>query len=223
MLPLEVTSDASVRECVAEVIRRAGRIDVLVNNAGYVLQGAVEETSLEEAKAQLDTNFFGVVRMVKVVLPAMRQAGRGHIITIGSLAGLTGIPFGAFYSAGKFALEGYSESLSHELRAFGIHVSLIEPGFVKTPISSAAHIAAGALAAYDAVRPRVFARLDRAVEAGIPPAEVANAVLAVADASAPPLRSRVGPDARLTPLLRQIMPWRLFASGLRRRFALDTL
>ena len=129
LIPLDVRSDESVRACVD----RVGTIDVLVNNAGYTLMGSAEETSVDEAKAQLETNFFGVVRMVKAVLPAMRQARAGKIITIGSLAGITAIPFGAFYTASKFALEGYTEALWHELRPFGIHVTLIEPGQVETP------------------------------------------------------------------------------------------
>src|SRR6266702_4538899 len=133
MVPLDVRSDDSVRAC----IDRVGPIDVLVNNAGYSLMGAAEETSLDEAKAQLETNFFGVVRMVKAVLPAMRKAGAGKIITIGSLAGITAIPFGSFYTASKFAIEGYSEALWHELRPLGISVSVIEPGFVHTTIGDA--------------------------------------------------------------------------------------
>src|SRR2546422_6503660 len=130
MVGLDVRSDDSVRGCVDQVLSQAGRLDVLVNNAGYTLMGAAEETSVAEAKAQFETNFFGVVRMVNAVLPGMRAAGAGKIINISSLAGNTAIPFSAFYSATKFALEGYSESLWYEVSPFGISVSLVEPGFV---------------------------------------------------------------------------------------------
>ena len=111
LLALDVRSDDSVRACVDQVLSQTGRLDVLFNNAGYALTGAAEETSLAEAKAQFETNFFGTVRMVNAVLPGMRKAGAGRIVNIGSLAGLTAIPFSAFYCATKFALEAYSEAL----------------------------------------------------------------------------------------------------------------
>src|SRR6266542_2008131 len=148
MVALDVRSDDSVRACVDRVLTQAGGIDVLVNNAGYSLMGAAEETSVTEAKAQLETNFFGVVRMVNAVLPAMRKAHKGKVINIGSLAGITAIPFGAFYTASKFAIEGYTEALWHELRPLGINVSVIEPGFVHTKIGEGTQIAAVSLGAY---------------------------------------------------------------------------
>src|SRR3989449_4616415 len=149
LVALDVRSDDSVRNCVQQVLSQTGRIDVLVNNAGYNLMGAAEETSIDEAKAQFETNFFGVVRMVNAVLPAMRKAGSGKIINIGSLAGITAIPFGAFYTASKFAIEGYTEALWHELRPLGISASVIEPGFVHTKIGEGTQIAATSLGAYD--------------------------------------------------------------------------
>ena len=222
LLPLDINSDESVRDCVAAVLDRAGRLDVLVNNAGFVLQGAIEETTIEEARAQFDTNFFGVFRMVKAVLPAMRQAGTGHIITIGSAAGITAIPFNGFYSATKFALEGYCEALSHEVRQFGIRVSLIEPGFVRTPISQAARTAASPIAAYDRARSGAFTSIASAVEHGSSPELVAEKVVRVAERSTPNLRFRVGNDVRFLPLLRTVLPWSVFAAGTRRMFKLPT-
>src|SRR4029077_10949847 len=130
-------------------LARAGRLDVLVNNAGYALGGAAEETSIEEAKEQFERYFCGVVRMVKAVLPGMREARSGRIITIGSLAGLMAIPYNAFYSSTKFALEGYLEALWFEVKPFGISVSIVEPGFVRTAINQAARLAAKPLAAYE--------------------------------------------------------------------------
>ncbi len=215
LIPLDVRSDDSVRACV----ERVGPIDVLVNNAGYSLMGAAEETSVDEAKAQLETNFFGVVRMVNAVLPAMRKAGAGKIINVGSLAGITAIPFGAFYTASKFALEGYSEALWHELRPLGINVTLIEPGFVHTPIGEKTQTAAKPLTAYDGVRQRATAALGRHVEHGIAPDAVAKTVLRAVQSRSPSLRYRVGTDAAWFPRLKSVLPWPLFAVGVRRTFA----
>jgi short-subunit dehydrogenase len=222
LLALDVRSDDSVRACVAEVLSRAGHLDVLVNNAGYALTGAAEETSLAEAKAQFETNFFGTVRMVDAVLPAMRTAGAGKIVNIGSLAGLTAIPFSPFYSATKFALEGYSEALWHELRPLGIAVTLIEPQFVQTRLTEDAPIVAGPLSAYDGTRKQAIAAMDRAVEGGLPPEQVARCVLRVIESRAPGLRYRVGADAKWLPRLKNVAPWTFYAAGVRRAFGLQS-
>jgi NAD(P)-dependent dehydrogenase (short-subunit alcohol dehydrogenase family) len=132
MLRLDVDSEDSARACVEEVLSHSGRLHAVVNNAGFALIGAAEEAGLAEAKEQFETNFFGVVRVTDAVLPAVRKAGSGRLINIGSLAGLMAIPFNGFYCATKFALEAYTEASWYELRPFGISVSLIEPGFVRT-------------------------------------------------------------------------------------------
>src|SRR2546428_7222444 len=142
VLELDVRADDSVAACISTVTSRAGRVDVLVNNAGYELAGALEELSMDEARAQFETNFFGVVRMVKSVLPFMHRQKEGRIINVSSLSGLSPIPFMGMYSASKFALEGYTEALRQELKPFGIHVSLIEPAFLKTPMMSHRQVAA---------------------------------------------------------------------------------
>jgi short-subunit dehydrogenase len=222
ILKLDVNSDASAKACVDEVLARAGRLDVLVNNAGFALGGAAEETSIEEAKEQFETNFFGVVRMVKAVLPHMREARSGRIITIGSLAGLMAIPYNAYYSSTKFALEGYMEALWFELKPFGIAVSLVEPGFVRTSINQATRFAAVRLAAYDGPRDRALAVIDRSVEKGIAPELVAKAALRAAQSRTPQLRYRVGADARWLPRLKYATPWNFFAAGVRRTFELDS-
>ena len=219
MVALDVRSDDSVKACVQQVQSQAGRIDVLVNNAGYALMSAAEETSIDEAKAQLETNFFGAVRMVNAVLPAMRKAGAGKIINIGSLAGITAIPFGAFYTASKFAIDGYSEALWHEVRPFGITVTVLEPGFIHTKIGETTQTAATRLAPYDGVRQRVQAALARQVEHGIAPEKVAATVLRAIESRNPKLRYRVGTDATWLPRLKTVMPWPLFAGGVRRTFA----
>lgn len=222
ILKLDVNSDASAKACVDEVLTRAGRLDVLVNNAGYALGGAAEETSIEEAKEQFETNFFGVVRMVKAVLPHMREHRSGRIITIGSLAGLMAIPYNAFYSSTKFAVEGYMEALWFELKPFGIAVSIVEPGFVHTAINQAARFVADPLTAYEGPRDRALAVIDRSVEKGIAPELVARAILRAAQSRAPHLRYRVGADSRWLPRLKSAASWNFFAYGVRRTFELDS-
>jgi NAD(P)-dependent dehydrogenase (short-subunit alcohol dehydrogenase family) len=132
MIQMDVDDDRSVNEGVQAVLRNAGRLDSVINNAGWGLMGAIEDTSVEEAKAQLETNFFGVLRVCRAVLPIMRQQGNGYIVNISSLAGIVGLPFSGLYSASKFALEGMSESLRLETRRFGIRVVLVEPGDFRT-------------------------------------------------------------------------------------------
>ena len=132
MLVLDVRSDESVRACVEQVLAEAGRIDLLVNNAGYAHVDPLEETSLAEARAVFETNFFGLVRVTNAVLPSMRGRRQGRIINLSSIAGLAGVPGEGFYSATKFAVEGYSEALRYEVEPLGIRVILVEPGLFKT-------------------------------------------------------------------------------------------
>jgi|SRR5579862_3908577 len=221
MLSLDVTSDASVKECVDRVFSRAGRIDILVNNAGYVLNGAAEETTVAEAKDQFETNFFGVVRMVNAVLPSMRQARAGRIINVGSLVGLIAVPYSTFYCATKFALEAYSESLWYELKPLGLGVSIIEPGFIRTDIGHSSHTAAGTLPEYEGPRSRVIKAIQHGIEKGCSPDLVAKSIFEAATSRNPRLRYRVGSDALWLPRVRKAVPWGVFAFGLRRQFALD--
>jgi NAD(P)-dependent dehydrogenase (short-subunit alcohol dehydrogenase family) len=132
MLPLDVTSDASVEAAVGEVMRLEARIDLLVNNAGFGVAPGAEESSIEQGRSIFETNFFGLIRMTRAVLPHMRRQRSGRIINIGSVLGLLPMPNGALYAATKHAVEGYSESLDHELRTRGIRVAVIEPAYTKT-------------------------------------------------------------------------------------------
>jgi NAD(P)-dependent dehydrogenase (short-subunit alcohol dehydrogenase family) len=134
MLELDVTSDASVEACVRTFLERTGRIDVLINNAGYMQTGAIEEVTLEQAHAQFETNYFGIVRMVQAVLPIMRAQKSGLIAATSSLAGLVPLPFWGHYNASKFAVEGLMETLRHELKPFGVQVAMVEPGLIRTPL-----------------------------------------------------------------------------------------
>jgi NAD(P)-dependent dehydrogenase (short-subunit alcohol dehydrogenase family) len=142
-LTMDVDDDESVRKAVAEILTRAGRIDAVVNNAGYAVMGSIEDTSIAETRAQLETSFFGVLRVCHAVLPAMRRQGSGHIINISSLAGVLGVPFSGIYSASKFAVEGMTETLRLEVRHFGIKVSLVEPGDFDTGLPAARRMTRG--------------------------------------------------------------------------------
>ena len=142
MIAMDVDDELSVQAGVTQVLAQAGRLDAVVNNAGFSLMGAVEDTSLEEAKAQFDTNFFGALRVCRAALPALRASGGGYVINISSLAGIVGLPFSGLYCASKFALEGMSESLRHEARPFGIQVVLVEPGDFRTQTTAKRRVAA---------------------------------------------------------------------------------
>ena len=132
IVQLDVTDDVSVNNAVQTIVSEAGRIDVLVNNAGYLLFGAFEDLSLEEIKSQFETNFFGAVRVMQGVLPTMRNQRNGMIVNISSLGGRISFPFDSAYHGTKFALEGLSESMAYELEPFGIRVVLVEPGGIRT-------------------------------------------------------------------------------------------
>jgi NAD(P)-dependent dehydrogenase (short-subunit alcohol dehydrogenase family) len=220
LLPLDVCAEESVRACVGTVVSRADRLDVLINNAGYSLRGAVEEISLEEAKAQFETNFFGVARMVKAVLPIMRRRGGGHIVNISSLIGLVPLPLGGFYAASKFALEGYTEALRHEVKPFNIRVSLVEPGLIKTRLMENSRFPAQPIPDYDQLRQQLLpVRLQyegRAAE----PVLVAERILGIIESRSPRLRNLVGKEARVA-RLRRFLPEPLFERSMRRRLHLD--
>jgi short-subunit dehydrogenase len=220
-LPLDVRSDDSVRACVAAVFSRAGGLDVLVNNAGFELAGALEELSFEEAKAQFETNFFGVVRMVNAVLPFMRQHKRGHIINVSSLTGLSPIPFLGIYSASKFALEGYTEALRHEVRPFNIHVSLTEAGFLKTPMMNNRQVAAHRMTEYDPWRQRALNAIRAHEEKAPGPEVVTETILAIIANDAPRLRHLIGQQAKSIARLRRFLPAGMYEQGVRRMFSLD--
>ena len=132
VLKLDVTDDKSVKDAIRQITDESSRIDVLVNNAGYGVMGAVEDLSLDEFKSQFETNFFGVIRVTKEVIPIMRNQENGNIINVSSVGGKIGLPLNSAYISSKFALEGLSESMRFELEQFGIDVILIEPGVVKT-------------------------------------------------------------------------------------------
>jgi NAD(P)-dependent dehydrogenase (short-subunit alcohol dehydrogenase family) len=221
MLTLDVRSDVSAAECVRAVEAQAGRLDVLVSNAGVAHVSLAEETPMQEARDLFETNFFGTVRMIRSVLPIMRRQRQGRIVVVSSLAGLVGVPGQAYYAASKHALEGYCESLLYELEPLGLHVTLVEPGFQRTALHARALARADAIAAYDGMRERIRAAIERNFGHGGDPARVADAVVRIATSRRPPLRYRVGSDARWVPRLKQWLPQAAFSMGLRRSFGLD--
>lgn len=221
MLALDVRDDASVAACVAAVVGRAGRLDVLVNNAGFEQAGALEELSLDEARAQFETNFFGVVRMVKEVLPVMRGQRSGRIINVSSLAGLAPIPFMGIYSASKFAVDGYTEALRLEVAPLGILVSQVEPGFLHTTMMGNRKSPVRTIADYDQWRERALAATRASEEKGPGPEAVADTIVRIATSRRPRLRYLVGGQARFVAALKRFTPESAFERGVRSTFRLD--
>jgi NAD(P)-dependent dehydrogenase (short-subunit alcohol dehydrogenase family) len=220
MIALDVDSDSSVQNGVKELLDEAGRLDVLVNNAGYVLTGGAEETSIAEAKAQLETDFFGPVRMAKTVLPIMRKQGFGQIINISSLAAVLPVPFEGYYAAAKAALLAWSEAMRHEVKSFGIKVSVVEPGFFKTNLGNTRKIARYTIRDYDELRQRATAKLDEDFENGADPKTVAGTVLRIITSKNPKLEYAVGREKRYK-TLKHLMPQSIIENGVRRHWKLD--
>jgi NAD(P)-dependent dehydrogenase (short-subunit alcohol dehydrogenase family) len=220
MLVLDVQSDASVAECLAQVLAAAGRLDLLVNNAGLGHNSLIEETSPEQARYVLETNFWGVVRVTTAALPAMRQRRAGRIIVLGSMAGLIGAVGMSYYSASKFALEGWAEALSYEVAPFGVSVSLVEPGYYKTNAGASLLTAAHTLSDYDDIRRNVLAAMQRARDHGGDPQRVAEAIVRLAHSPRPRLHYRVGLEATWFPRFHYFVPERIFRYFLRRNYRL---
>ncbi len=192
-LPLDVTDPAAVTAAVEEAVRRAGRIDVLVNNAGYGIVGALEEFDEETVKAAFDANVYGPFRVTKAVLPHMRAAGGGRILMISSMLGLVASPGFPVYASTKFALEGMSEALAGEVAPFGIRVTIVEPGPFRTAFRGAGLVMAPEMDVYadtvGAFRKRV---IETDGQQPGDPAKAARAMIALADADDPPLRLPLG-------------------------------
>lgn len=219
MLPLDVTSDDSVRSCVEAFLRRAGRIDVLISNAGYLQSGAIEEVTIEQARRQFETNYFGLVRLVQAVLPTMRAQKSGLIAATSSLAGMLPLPFWGHYNASKFAVEGLMETLRHEVKPFGIRVAMVEPGAIRTPLFAAPQ--ATAMAEYSPWRDRFFTAMKQDENKAPGPEIVADAFARIVRHQRPALRNTVTPEAKLYPFLRWLLPAGAFENGVRRRFGMD--
>jgi len=217
MLALDVTSEQSVEAAVSEVLRLEGRIDLLVNNAGFgVAPAGAEESSMEQVRAIFDTNFFGIVRMTRAVVPHMRRQASGRIINIGSVLGFLPMPYGALYAATKHAVEGYSESLDHELRTRGIRVSVIEPAYTKTQFDANFMQADAKLDEYREVRASLTDTLNKVMAAADAPSVVADVVLKAANAARPQLRYTAGALAGRLRMLRRFAPAGVLDAGIRK-------
>ena len=224
MLALDVTSDESVETTVRELIHTEGRIDLLVNNAGFgVAPAAAEESSIEQARSIFETNFFGMVRMTRAVVPHMRRQGTGRIINIGSVLGFLPMPYGALYAATKHAVEGYSESLDHELRTRGVRVSVIEPAYTKTRFDANFVEPDAKLDEYREIRASVARRLTDVMAVAEDPDVVADVVLEAAITAHPKLRYTAGVRAGRLRLLRRFAPVGLVDTGIRKDLRLDAL
>lgn len=218
MLQMDVTVDHSVQAGIEQIVQREGRLDIVINNAGFGLAGAVEETSIEEAKAQFETVLFGTLRVCRAALPLMRQGGGGYIINISSLAGLIAIPYQGFYSAAKYALEGMTESMRMEVGAFGIRVVLIEPGDLKTGFT-ANRLLAEKAAQEDSPYRDKFTRslgvMQKDEQNGPLPDHLARLVEKIIHTEQPRLRYTFAPFTQKSALLlKKVLPQKMFEASL---------
>jgi NAD(P)-dependent dehydrogenase (short-subunit alcohol dehydrogenase family) len=216
---MDVDDDSSVRDGVQRIIGSRGRIDALVASAGWGVGGAVEHTTVAEAKAQFETNFWGCVRVLQAVLPAMRAQRAGRVVLISSIGGVIGIPFQGFYSASKFALEGLGEALAYEVAPFGIDVTLVQPGNVRTEFTERRKMAAASAGddAYSATMAAAFSAMTRDESNGVPAEDVAILVRRILDARRPVRRVSVGKAGeRIGILAKRVLPFRVFEAGAKR-------
>ncbi len=205
---LDVNDEASIAAALAQTLARFGRIDALVNNAGYGLVGAFESFSAEQIQRQFDTNVFGLMRVSRAVLPHFRAQKSGHLINVASMGGRTTFPLYSVYHATKWAVDGFSESLAWELAQFGVRVKIIEPGAIKTDFygRSTDRTVGSGVEDYESYTRRLLAAMDRTGQAGARPETVAEAIFKAANDHSGRLRYTVGLDAKAMLMLRHVMP-----------------
>lgn len=219
-LHCDVTNDASVAAVVAAVLQATQRIDLLVNNAGIGLLAGAEESSVEQAKALFDVNLFGAIRMAQAVLPVMRRQGAGRIVNLSSVLGVIPSPYSALYASTKHAMEGYFESLDHEVRAFGIRTVLVEPAYTRTAFEGNVLHADRKLDDYAPARGRAESHLRAVMQTADAPETVAAVVVRAAQDAQPQLRYTAGSVAKRVSLLRRFVPAGAFDKSLRRQLGL---
>lgn len=220
-LAMDVDDDASVTSGVAQVLRTHRRLDAVVAAAGWGLAGPVETTTPTEARDQLETLFWGVVRVATAALPAMRAAGRGHVVVVGSIGGLIGLPFQAYYSAAKFALEGWAEALAYEVAPYAIDVTVVEPGNVRTGFTDSRRLAAD-LGPYAAAAGRAVDTMAHDERNGCPPEQVAATILRQLDSRHPRRRVSVGrAGERAGVVAKRVLPHRWFEAAARGSLGVD--
>jgi NAD(P)-dependent dehydrogenase (short-subunit alcohol dehydrogenase family) len=211
---MNVADEHAVLDGVSEVLRRHGRIDAVVAAAGWAVSGAAEFTPLEDARELFETNFWGCVRVVQAVLPQMRTQRSGRILLVSSMAGLVGLPFEAYYSASKFALEGFGESLAYEVEPFGITVTLLQPANVATDFRWRLCTGADTEGVYAAAAAKAFRVTKRNLANGVPPARVAATVQRLLEHRRPPRRLSAGKAReRSGGITKRILPFRLWEAA----------
>ncbi|MGH1588054.1 oxidoreductase [Methylobacterium phyllosphaerae] len=223
MLTCDVTDDASVAHMIETVSGETGRIDLLVNNAGFGISGAAEESSIAQAHAMFDVNVFGIIRTTRAALPIMRAQKAGRIVNISSVMGLIPAPYMALYGASKHAVEGYSESLDHEVRGQGVRVVLVEPAFTRTAFDRNLVRSDAPLDVYDVERAGRDRFLSEAMESADAPDVVAKVVVKAATASTPKPRYTAGSKARQVSFLRRFVPAGAFDRSFRKEMGLPQL
>ena len=216
----DVTSDESIAQAVDAVLKIAQRIDLLVNNAGIGLVAGAEESSVAQAQALFDVNFFGAIRMAQAVLPAMRRQLRGRIVNLSSILGVIPSPYSALYASTKHAMEGYFESLDHEVRAFGIRALLVEPAYTRTAFEGHLLHADQKIDDYAGARSRAEAHLRTVMQTADSPETVAAVVLRAAGDAQPQLRYTAGSVANRVSMLRRFVPAGAFDKSLRKQLGL---
>jgi short-subunit dehydrogenase len=221
MIACDVTSDASVAAAVALAHAELGHIDLLINNAGVGVSGAAEESSIAQVQALFETNFHGVVRVTNAVLPIMRSQGHGRILNMGSVLGLIPTPYMAYYSATKHAIEGYSESLDHEVREFGVRVAVIEPGATQTSFETSTVTADKFLSAYDVTRAKNLVAFGKVMTAADTAQSVAETIVLAANNKTHRLRYPSGSAAKQLGFVRRFLPRSLFDKILHKQFGLS--
>ena len=220
LVEMDVRDEGAVQRAVQVVIAKAKRIDVLVNNAGGTMLGAVEETSVAEAQALFDTNVFGALRTSQAVLPHMREQRAGRIVNVSSVLGFLPAPYMALYAASKHAVEGLSESLDHEVRRFGIRVVLVEPAYTRTQLDQNAPQTASRMPAYEADRDLASRAIVKSVQQAPAPETVAATIVEAAFGRWRMRRTPKG-EASLLSKLRRFLPAGPVDSGLRKTFGLS--
>lgn len=219
-LACDVTSDEAVQSAVGQVLAKTGRVDLLINNAGVGLLAGAEESSVEQAKSLFDVNLFGVFRLTNAVLPTMRRQGSGRIVNISSVLGLIPAPFMALYAASKHALEGYSESLDHEIRGSGVRVVLVEPYYTRTSFDGNVYQADQKLDVYQSARTNAEGVVRDEMKAADTPELVASAVVKASTETNPHPRYAAGRRAHQVSLLRRYVPGSAFDKSLRKQMRL---
>lgn len=224
VIELDVSNDKSVKDAINKVLSENKRIDVVVNNAGYVLAGSFEDLSMDEIKSQFETNFFGVIRVIQAILPTMRNQRNGRIVNVSSMGGRMAIPLDSAYHGTKFALEGVSESLQYEVEQFGIKIIIIEPGAIKSNFFNNLKMASKAQrpdSPYTQMMQKLNAGFSFILENAAHPVEVAKVILAAVTSEDPQLRYTVGDDAAMMLQAKRTMSDTEFRNLIKKQFLSD--